>query len=118
CAHRPICIFAVDSVLVLLQPPPTPPVCPTRRSSDLLALLLLGVVTIGHHRAVGRHVTHLVDAMQRVGGGERGYRVRPAGPRELRSEEHTSELQSRENLVWRLLPEKKNERVVDAATGS
>lgn len=49
-----------------------------------LALLLLGVVTIGHHRAVGRHVTHLVDAMQRVGGGERGYRVRPAGPRELR----------------------------------
>src|SRR5690606_41425531 len=27
--------------------------------------------------------------------------------RELRSEEHTSELQSRENLVCRLLPEKK-----------
>src|SRR5690606_39557192 len=30
------------------------------------------------------------------------------GPVELRSEEHTSELQSRENLVCRLLLEKKN----------
>src|SRR5690606_41207824 len=34
-------------------------------------------------------------------------RVRPLGSR-LRSEEHTSELQSRENLVCRLLLEKKN----------
>src|SRR5436309_8576880 len=32
--------------------------------------------------------------------------ARPGGAR--RSEEHTSELQSRENLVCRLLPEKKN----------
>src|SRR5690606_42062841 len=31
-------------------------------------------------------------------------------PRHLRSEEHTSELQSRENLVCRLLLEKKNEQ--------
>src|SRR5690606_41070249 len=31
------------------------------------------------------------------------------GCRVLRSEEHTSELQSRENLVCRLLPEKKNQ---------
>src|SRR5690606_41796769 len=29
-----------------------------------------------------------------------------------RSEEHTSELQSRENLVCRLLPEKKNEMLI------
>src|SRR5207302_3824310 len=32
----------------------------------------------------------------------------PWGPAQARSEEHTSELQSRENLVCRLLHEKKN----------
>src|SRR5436309_14840960 len=31
---------------------------------------------------------------------------------EVRSEEHTSELQSRENLVCRLLLEKKNKRII------
>src|SRR5690606_14697869 len=35
-------------------------------------------------------------------------RVESIGPGEVRSEEHTSELQSRENLVCRLLLEKKN----------
>src|SRR5690606_42154227 len=34
--------------------------------------------------------------------------LRDARPLEVRSEEHTSELQSRENLVCRLLLEKKN----------
>lgn len=50
-----------------------------------LTLMLLGVVTIGHHRAVGRHVGALVHAMERIGQGERGVRVRPEGPRELRT---------------------------------
>src|SRR5690606_40938677 len=36
-----------------------------------------------------------------------GYELPPARRAELRSEEHTSELQSRENLVCRLLLEKK-----------
>src|SRR5690606_41011264 len=47
--------------------------------------------------------------------GDVGYRVTPEGATEERpylhfhrSEEHTSELQSRENLVCRLLLEKKN----------
>src|SRR5690606_41456111 len=44
------------------------------------------------------------------GMSEVGARVRP-GRRRLRSEEHTSELQSRENLVCRLLLEKKNQPV-------
>src|SRR2546427_2909398 len=56
---------------------------------------------------------------ERVGSGERhlvvvGVRVAPLHPRErragerrLRSEEHTSELQSQSNLVCRLLLEKK-----------
>src|SRR5690606_41746285 len=38
---------------------------------------------------------------------ERGFRI---PRRNLRSEEHTSELQSRENLVCRLLLEKKNKK--------
>src|SRR5690606_41893026 len=50
-------------------------------------------------------------ALARGGGQERqrGGRVGPprARPRERRSEEHTSELQSRENLVCRPLREKK-----------
>src|SRR5690606_40812735 len=37
-------------------------------------------------------------------------RAKSAGNEEARSEEHTSELQSRENLVCRLLLEKKNRR--------
>src|SRR5690606_41492237 len=52
----------------------------------------------------------------RVGGGgaarQAGVRVRRGGPRTgtPRSEEHTSELQSREKLVCRLLLEKKKTR--------
>src|SRR5690606_40521075 len=41
------------------------------------------------------------------GRGDPGQRNRRRGPRRARSEEHTSELQSRENLVCRLLLEKK-----------
>src|SRR5690606_40865837 len=37
-------------------------------------------------------------------------RLQAAGPADLRSEEHTSELQSRENLVCRLLLEKKKKK--------
>ena len=50
-----------------------------------LMLLFLGVVTLGHHRAVGRHVSQMVGAMDRVGRGECSYRVTPAGPHELRT---------------------------------
>jgi signal transduction histidine kinase len=50
----------------------------------LLSLVFLLVVLIGHHRAVGRHVSRLADAMQRVGGGIRGLRVPEQGPQELR----------------------------------
>src|SRR5690606_41152081 len=47
---------------------------------------------------------HLADHAVRGGRHERGQRMRQ---RQLRSDEHTSELQSRENLVCRLLLEKK-----------
>src|SRR2546430_12483336 len=55
-----------------------------------------------------------------VGGGRSGDLAEPpvAGRRVgLRSEEHTSELQSQSNLVCRLLLEKKDGRLVDRALG-
>src|SRR5438874_9163834 len=42
-----------------------------------------------------------------VGGDERHIRANRADVGDVRSEEHTSELQSRRDLVCRLLPEKK-----------
>ncbi|MFO8003144.1 ATP-binding protein [Thioalkalivibrio sp.] len=50
----------------------------------LLSLIFLLVVLIGHHRAVGRHVSRLVGAMQSAGTGARGLRVPEQGPQELR----------------------------------
>src|SRR5690606_41420645 len=90
---------------------------PTRRSSDLS-----GVLEAVPHPEGGAHtfvfiISVLVvaagfvlawaiygvgatnDRLQSKAGGVHGF---------LRSEEHTSELQSRENLVCRLLLEKKN----------
>src|SRR2546427_9629644 len=49
-----------------------------------------------------------VGVRTRVAGGRRPRRARPAtAPGAVRSEEHTSELQSQSNLVCRLLLEKK-----------
>src|SRR5690606_41430761 len=83
---------------------------PTRRSSDLRALR--GAVERPHRQAgAGVHVALDARAGGRaaedavLGGVERGELVTALV---LRSEEHTSELQSRENLVCRLLLEKKN----------
>src|SRR5690606_42044016 len=86
---------------------PAPLSFPTRRSSDLAAGGGTGVGT----RRAGAH--------RPVGGGDRGALLRRGCGRRRRdrslrvscptrrSEEHTSELQSRENLVCRLLLEKK-----------
>src|SRR2546426_3851032 len=48
--------------------------------------------------------------LQEEEGGEQGERDDPKPPRQLRSEEHTSELQSPCNLVCRLLLEKKKKK--------
>src|SRR5690606_39351015 len=90
---------------------------PTRRSSDLPGKVLLG----GRHaQPVGPDQLARYRRGQRTvstgppfsmavpaarGNGRSSKRVRDNCPR--RSEEHTSELQSRENLVCRLLLEKK-----------
>src|SRR3989442_11859691 len=55
----------------------------------------------------------------RAGQGGRGVRVRcpPRPPCPARSEEHTSELQSRPHLVCRLLLEKKKQKVGELLHG-
>src|SRR6266511_6025353 len=53
--------------------------------------------------AVGGAASPMVDGSDAIGARRRAGRAR-------RSEEHTSELQSRENLVCRLLLEKKKDR--------
>src|SRR5690606_39511131 len=83
---------------------------PTRRSSDLA----LGAVAPGaaHDRSLADQARGLHAVGRGPGGGADdldGAASGASGSRE-RSEEHTSELQSRENLVCRLLLEKKNRR--------
>src|SRR5690606_39294695 len=92
---------------------PVPPSFPTRRSSDLQ-------IFVGSHdgHAAHRNVFSQVLATlgehdsERLGGDdsileEQLIEVAHPIPKQARSEEHTSELQSREKLVCRLLLEKK-----------
>src|SRR5690606_40034133 len=75
------------------------PSFPTRRSSDLL----LGEAGV----APGRAVQARAEGDRVVVRGTDETDTAVSLPRDVRSEEHTSELQSRENLVCRLLLEKK-----------
>src|SRR5690606_41964941 len=93
------------------------PSFPTRRSSDLLDpdhQLLQGALV--HVLALTDVVEELAEELDPLAGAERRELAfdlaHVAGERLVlaeaaRSEEHTSELQSRENLVCRLLLEKK-----------
>src|SRR5690606_41069824 len=91
---------------------------PTRRSSDLTALITLGTVFL-NTVSFNRFNSHWgVDISNLNNSGKSlltyGYESRQISDWSMkfrwnisRSEEHTSELQSRENLVCRLLLEKK-----------
>src|SRR5690606_41895830 len=94
------------------------PAFPTRRSSDLR-------MTEGRTRRSGRangrrpaksQAVRAAAAMNGAPGRNRGTRRinPPRTPAGRRSEEHTSELQSRENLVCRLLLEKKKTTTKEA----
>src|SRR5206468_11075676 len=90
------------------------PSFPTRRSSDLDRLALddpseRRAQLLGELRGVVRRL----DAV--AAGLTAALRPPPGGPpavRWLRSEEHTSELQSRSDLVCRLLLEKKKNKIL------
>src|SRR5690606_41981142 len=86
---------------------------PTRRSSDLLPLPrrhapLHAAGTAGDETP--RRPPHARSRPVRHGDADLPPPLRWAAP--LRSEEHTSELQSRENLVCRLLLEKKKRKAL------
>src|SRR5690606_41413659 len=91
---------------------------PTRRSSDLIHFDVMDNhyvpnLSVGPMvcEAVRPHVTIPIDVHLMVSPVDRivGDFAR-AGANLIRSEEHTSELQSRENLVCRLLLEKKKKK--------
>src|SRR5207244_13308909 len=98
-----------------VDPPPEPHSCPTRRSSDLreqnpdvvLLTPLIGVVEspqldyLQSAKAIGIPTALCVWSWDHL-SSKAIVRSVP------RSEEHTSELQSRDHLVCRLLLEKKN----------
>src|SRR5436190_13121072 len=79
---------------------------------DALPILRLYYRTLGQPRrdAVGR-VRNAVLVLHGTGGSGAQF-LSPLFAGELRSEEHTSELQSHSDLVCRLLLEKKNKKPV------
>src|SRR5690606_40796900 len=63
----------------------------------------------------GHKLTHIVDQQFRTSALDKP--VPPLAEAAMRSEEHTSELQSRENLVCRLLLEKRKDLMSPDDTG-
>src|SRR5690606_39611089 len=90
---------------------------PTRRSSDLLPARWCWVSSTFRQAAPRRaSIQSLKTGCPRSRMSART--SRSARTRQTRSEEHTSELQSRENLVCRLLLEKKKKTTTDTAAGT
>src|SRR5438874_6343330 len=85
----------------MIRPPPRSTLFPTRRSSDLAHAL----ADEFEFEPQGAPQPEVADDRERLAPGDR---VILLVADTLRSEEHTSELQSRRDLVCRLLLEKKN----------
>src|SRR5438552_8501560 len=86
---------------------------PTRRSSDLSTLRGMGELGMNTREfECCRRVLELPHGIVLVTGptGSGKTSTLYTALNEIRSEEHTSELQSPDHLVCRLLPEKKNSR--------
>src|SRR5207249_11911986 len=100
--------------LQLIPWPPHSPLFPTRRSSDLLSPVMKATSSSAG-RLVGSDIAMTSVLPQRSIGmssylfaNSAGTSLTMSGSAKRRSEEHTSELQSRFDLVCRLLLEKKN----------
>src|SRR5690606_40668336 len=88
---------------------------PTRRSSDLIsasATCESGARSPEQPRLPYSCTTGVMPALSSPASASAVAGSTPVPPDARRSEEHTSELQSRENLVCRLLHEKKNTKIV------
>src|SRR5690606_41061844 len=95
-----------------------PPTIPTRRSSDLPAQTEGNTASVPVPQAAGRRASRIYSAdilpepaqgspqIQLIEGAAQQIFAVEDAVAHPRSEEHTSELQSRENLVCRLLLEK------------
>src|SRR5258707_10686262 len=95
----------------MIRPPPSSPLFPYPtlfRSRDVPADGGMRVELAEPLHAFFRVGQGGVRAAGRLDVGEQGEPVQVTGHRTPRSEEHTSELQSRQYLVCRLLLEKKN----------
>src|SRR5207249_11914818 len=90
---------------------------PTRRSSDLVFIThsdgdhVNGIVAFPKDVKVITHENNKKEQQAAIAAGARGAPPADRLPQQVRSEEHTSELQSRFDLVCRLLLEKKNKNV-------
>src|SRR5690606_40006471 len=111
------CLLLLSSLLPRPSNPVALPSFPTRRSSDLTSLMSLHMlVQIPLLTLAGVFIERAVRARHGTSAGDVakaecvGWSYNEYG---MRSEEHTSELQSRENLVCRLLLEKKKTRDKD-----
>src|SRR5699024_12055802 len=107
------CLSVIPCLAVPLAPPPFP----TRRSSDLAARFPASRWSWG--RCQSRQFSFTKRWVVLPSGAPRCHTHESAGPRgralrrsSTRSEEHTSELQSRFDLVCRLLLEKKQKHFV------
>src|SRR5256886_9084588 len=66
-------------------------------------------------RGIGKRLLgSLIERAAAAGMGAAFLEVRPSNTAAIRSEEHTSELQSQSNLVCRLLLEKKNDEIISS----
>src|SRR5690606_41916823 len=109
----PVPASALRSISSCCADPPALHSFPTRRSSDLTLILAGALAAACSSQATPTspmEVPVFSEPALHGGSANGGNFGTPLSGRE-RSEEHTSELQSRENLVCRLLLEKKNKRI-------
>src|SRR5690606_41007578 len=103
-------LFFSSFSFFMLPPPPSSTLFPYTtlfRSANIPQIVLCSVAALArvlHDPVAERYVTRAQEAVEAV------FAARAADHH--RSEEHTSELQSRENLVCRLLLEKKKKKKI------
>src|SRR2546430_8895631 len=105
-----MCYLSVFFFFLMIRRPPRSTLFPytTLFRSLAGAVRLQDVLRLpAHVERVGRLALHPVGQLERL---DAGLQLRVVRPRLLRSEEHTSELQSQSNLVCRLLLEKKKKK--------